>query len=540
MGEGEAGMTQRLIKTVFLALAVLAALPAARAESVLRVAMTVSDVPLTTGNPDQGAEGMLMVGYNLYDALVNWDLSRADVVAPLTPGLATEWHVDPADNKKWLFSLRQGVMFHDGSAFDADAVVWNFDKILNDKAPQYDAKQAGQARGRIPTVAGYRKLDAGTVEISTSVPDAFLPYQVTWILFSSPAQYEKLGRSWDKFASEPSGTGPFKAVKFAPRERLEMVPNQAYWDPKRVPKLDRLIVMPVPEASARTAALRSGQVDWIEAPAPDAIPSMRQAGFEIVTNAYPHAWVYDFSKIEGSPFADVRVRKAANLAVNREGLKQLLGGLALPARGIVTPNSPWFGAPSFDVKYDPDAAKALMKEAGYGPDKPLAVTVVMAANGSGQMQPQPMNEYIQENLAAVGIKVELEAVDWSNMLSRWRSGARAEANKGVGAVQTNMIVQDPITPIVRFADSRLVAPKGVNFGEFKDPETDALIDRARLSFDIAEQNRLLGQIHARLVDQASFLFVVHDVSPRAISPKVKDYVQAQSWYQDFTRVRMAP
>jgi peptide/nickel transport system substrate-binding protein len=540
MGEGEAGMTQRLIKTVFLALAVLAALPAARAESVLRVAMTVSDVPLTTGNPDQGAEGMLMVGYNLYDALVNWDLSRADVVAPLTPGLATEWHVDPADNKKWLFSLRQGVMFHDGSAFDADAVVWNFDKILNDKAPQYDAKQAGQARGRIPTVAGYRKLDAGTVEISTSVPDAFLPYQVTWILFSSPAQYEKLGRSWDKFASEPSGTGPFKAVKFAPRERLEMVPNQAYWDPKRVPKLDRLIVMPVPEASARTAALRSGQVDWIEAPAPDAIPSMRQAGFEIVTNAYPHAWVYDFSKIEGSPFADVRVRKAANLAVNREGLKQLLGGLALPARGIVTPNSPWFGAPSFDVKYDPDAAKALMKEAGYGPDKPLAATVVMAANGSGQMQPQPMNEYIQENLAAVGIKVELEAVDWSNMLSRWRSGARAEANKGVGAVQTNMIVQDPFTAIVRFADSRLVAPKGVNFGEFKDPETDALIDRARLSFDIAEQNRLLGQIHARLVDQASFLFVVHDVSPRAISPKVKDYVQAQSWYQDFTRVRMAP
>jgi ABC-type transport system substrate-binding protein len=533
-------MTHRLIKTMILALCTLAALPTARAESVLRVAMTVSDVPLTTGNPDQGAEGMLMVGYNLYDALVNWDLSRADVVAPLTPGLSTGWHVDPADNKKWIFALRQGVKFHDGSAFDADAVVWNFDKILNDKAPQYDAKQAGQARGRIPTVAGYRKLDDTTIEIATTVPDAFLPYQLSWILFSSPAQYEKLGRSWEKFASEPSGTGPWKAVKFAPRERLEMAPNSNYWDPARVPKLDRLIVIPVPEASARTAALRSGQVDWIEAPAPDAVPSLRQAGFEIVTNSYPHAWTYDFSKIEGSPFADLRVRKAANLAVNREGLKQLLGGLALPAKGMVTPNSPWFGTPSFDVKYDPEAAKALMKEAGYGPDKPLVVKVVMAANGSGQMQPQPMNEYIQENLAAVGFKVELEAVDWSNMLSRWRAGARAETNKGVGAVQTNMIVQDPFTAIVRFADSRLVAPKGVNFGEFKDQEADALIDRARLTFDIPEQNRLLGQIHARLVDQAAFLFVVHDVSPRAISPKVKDYVQAQSWYQDFTRIRMAP
>jgi peptide/nickel transport system substrate-binding protein len=164
----------------------------------------------------------------------------------------------------------------------------------------------------------------------------------------------------------------------------------------------------------------------------------------------------------------------------------------------------------------------------------------MAANGSGQMQPQPMNEYIQENLAEVGIKVELEAIDWSTMLSRWRSGARAEANKGVAAVQTNMIVQDPFTAIVRFADSRLVAPKGVNFGEFKDPEVDALIDRARTTFEIAEQDRLLGAIHAKLVDQAAFLFVVHDVSPRALSPKVKGYVQAQSWYQDFTRVTVAP
>jgi ABC-type transport system substrate-binding protein len=207
---------------------------------------------------------------------------------------------------------------------------------------------------------------------------------------------------------------------------------------------------------------------------------------------------------------------------------------------MVTPNSPWFGKPAFDIAYDPAAAKKLMAEAGYSPEKPLTVKVVMAANGSGQMQPQPMNEYIQENLAAVGIKVELDTVDWSTMLSRWRSGARADANKGTAAVQTNMIVQDPFTAIVRFADSRLVAPKGVNFGEFKDAEADALIDKARTTFDIAEQDKLLAQVHARMVDQASFLFVVHDVSPRAIAPKVKGYIQAQSWYQDFTRIELAP
>lgn len=532
-------MPPHLIRSLlFGAACALAVSAAARAESVLRVAMTASDVPLTTGNPDQGAEGMLMVGYNLYDALINWDLSRDDRVAPLRPGLATAWKVDPADNKKWLFTLRRGVTFHDGSAFTADAVVWNFEKLLNKESPQYDAKQASQTLLRIPSVVGARKIDADTVEIDTNMPDAFLPYQLTWVLFSSPAQFEKLGRSWERFAGEPSGTGPWKALRLTPRERLEMVRNDKYWDAERIPKLDKLIVVPVPEPSARTAALRSGQVDWIEAPAPDAIPSIRQAGFQIVTNSYPHVWVYDFSRIEGSPFADIRIRKAANLAVNREGLKQLLGGLALPAKGMVTPNSPWFGKPSFDITYDPAAAKRLLAEAGYGPDKPLVVKILMAASGSGQMQPQPMNEYIQENLADVGIKMELEVVDWSNLLGRWRSGTRAEANKGLAGVQTNMIVQDPFTAIVRFVDSRLIAPKGVNFGEFKDPAVDALIDRARLAFDAAEQDRLLGEIHAKMVDQAAFLYVVHDVSPRAISPKVKGYVQAQSWYQDFTRISM--
>jgi peptide/nickel transport system substrate-binding protein len=116
------------------------AIGAARGESTLRIGMTAADIPQTTGIPDQGGEGYRFIGYQLYDALVNWDLSRADVVAPLTPGLATEWHSDPADPKKWIFKLRQGVKFHDGSPFDADAVIWNLDKVLKEDAPQYDPR----------------------------------------------------------------------------------------------------------------------------------------------------------------------------------------------------------------------------------------------------------------------------------------------------------------------------------------------------------------------------------------------------------------
>jgi peptide/nickel transport system substrate-binding protein len=100
------------------------------------------------------------------------------------------------------------VKFHDGSAFDADAVVWNFEKVLNPQAPHFDNRQAAQVRPRLPSVAAWRKLDAMTVEVTTKAVDSFFPYQMLWFLISSPAQYEKLGRNWDRFAQEPPAPVP--------------------------------------------------------------------------------------------------------------------------------------------------------------------------------------------------------------------------------------------------------------------------------------------------------------------------------------------
>jgi ABC-type transport system substrate-binding protein len=336
----------------------IAASPA-QAQGTLRIAMTASDIPLTTGQTDQGGEGMRFMGYTLYDALINWDLSSATKPSVLVPGLATTWGVDEGDatKTKWLFKLREGVKFHDGSDFTADAVVWNLDKIIKKDSPQFDARQSGQGLTRIPAVAGYRAIDKYTVEISTKAPDATLPYQIAWIMMSSPAQWEKLNKSWDAFARMPSGTGPWKLDKFVPRERAELVANKDYWDKARVPKLDRLVLLPLPEANARVAALRSGQVDWVEAPPPDAIPSLKSAGFQIVTNAYPHNWTWHLSRAEGSPWNDVRVRKAANLAVDREGMKELLSGLMIPAQGFFPPGHQWFGNPTFKLKHDVAAAK---------------------------------------------------------------------------------------------------------------------------------------------------------------------------------------
>ncbi len=224
--------------------------------------------------------------------------------------------MDATDKNKWIFKIREGVKFHDGSTLTAAAVVWNFDKLLKQDAPQFDQRQASQGRSRIPAVASYRAIDDLTLEITTRAPDATLPYQLAWIGISSPAQWEKVGKNWQEFAKTPSGTGPWKLAALTPRERAELVPNKEYWDKARVPKLDKMILIPLPEPNSRVAALRSGQVDWIEAPAPDAVPSLKAAGMQIVTNAYPHNWTWHLSRVEGSPWNDVRVRQAANLAVD--------------------------------------------------------------------------------------------------------------------------------------------------------------------------------------------------------------------------------
>ena len=510
----------------------------AHAESIVRYGISMSDIPLTTGQPDRGAGAYQFTGYTLYDPLVAWEMDIADRPGKLIPGLATKWEVDPANQTKWRFTLRDGVKFHDGSAFNADAVIWNFDKVMDEKSPQYDKRQSAQVKPRLPSVASYRKIDDMTVEVTTKEVDSLFPYQMLWFLVSSPAQFEKLGNDWNKFASTPSGTGPFKLDRLVPRERAELVKNPDYWDKKRLPKADRLILIPMPEALSRTNALLAGQVDIIETPAPDAVAQLKSAGMRIVDNVTPHVWNYHLSVLPGSPWTDVRLRKALNLAIDRDGIVNLMNGLAKSAKGQIDPSSPWFGKPTFDVKYDPEAAKKLVAEAGFSPQKPLKTTFVIAQGGTGQMLSLPMNEYIQQNLKDIGIEIDFKVVELEALYAHWRKGAKDEMNAGITSNNIAYVTSDPLYAFVRFFHSGQAAPVGVNWGFYNNPKVDALIDEAKRTFDPVKQDELMAQAHALIVDDAVLVWVVHDTNPHALSPKVKKFVQAQHWFQDLTTIGM--
>ena len=322
------------------AISVASALAAASrgwAAGTLIVGMTAGDIPVVTGNPDQGFEGYRFVGYNLYDALLLWDLSKADKASEIKPGLATSWEIDPSDHKRWIIHLRRGVKYHDGCEFKADDVVWNYQYRMDQKAPYFLAQQFAYSRTWLTNIKSVTKLDDYTVAFENNFVESLFPYSLSYVMMVSQCRAKELNYDWAQYALHPSGTGPYKFDRFVPHQRLELVPNTAYWDKARIPKHDRLVLIPMPEASTRTAALLTGQVDWIEAPSPDAITRLKSAGMKIVTNVYPHDWPYLLNFTRG-PFMDLRVRQAANYAINRQDVVDLLGGTAIPEHDVVPPS----------------------------------------------------------------------------------------------------------------------------------------------------------------------------------------------------------
>jgi peptide/nickel transport system substrate-binding protein len=533
-------IVHRLIGTLALAGSLLTLQPVSAEETALRIAMTAADIPTTTGMPNNGFEGMRFLGYPIFEGLVLWDLAGAEHLASLRPGLAETWEQSADDKKTWIFHLRRGMTFHDGSAFNADAVIWNLDRYFKNDSPQFEPPAAGISRARVPLMDSYKKLDDDTVLITTKTPASYFPYMAVYLLFTSPASFEKAGKDWAKVATLPAaGTGPFKIVKVAPRQSVELAKWDGYWDAARTAKVDTVVLMPIPEATARLAALRAGQVDWIEVPPPDAIPSLKAAGFTITTGSYPHVWPWLYNiGAANSPLKDVKVRQALNYCVDRAGLVALLNDTAEASVGWLKASDPNFGNPVNRYTFDAAKGKALLAQAGYGAAKPLSFKVMISTSGSGQMLPLPMNEFLQQNLKeACGVEVEFEVVEWQVLLTTARSTPDSLNLRNAMALNVSSPSSD-VGVMARYFSSANFAPNGFNFEQWKDDAFDASLKTLAEATDRQTIADAYRAAHERLVDNPPWLYIVHDLNPRAMSTKVKGFVSPQSWFVDLTLVSM--
>jgi peptide/nickel transport system substrate-binding protein len=494
------------------------------AAGTLIIGMTASDIPLldTGMSQNEGYEGIRFVGNQLYDGLTKFDLKQGTEIPKIIPDLAASWEPN-ATGDQWTFHLRPGVKFHDGTPWDADAAMFNLQRYWDKNSPQYYPELNAQAGLSITGFKALKKIDDMTIEIDTKGPWSYLPVDLATVYFGSPTAIKKAG-SDKAFAEHPVGTGPFKFVSVTRGQQLVYEANKDYWG--GAPKIDKVVLRPIPDPTARTAALRAGEVNWIEVPPPDDVPGLKADGFQVLTNSYDHIWpwVFDMSK---KPWNDVRVRQAANYAIDRQSLvDKVLKGTAEPALQA-SPKANASYRPANDIYgFDPAKAKALLAEAGY--PNGFTTTLSYPTSGSGNMIPGPMNEALQQNLAAVGIKVDLKPVEWASMLTDFFVG---KIPGGADMLNISLSYQQEGFWAMWFGTGATL-----NTGHYSNPQVDELFTKAKSELDGQKRSDLYAQASAIVTKDAPWLFVVDDKNPRALAPNVKGFIEPKSWFADLTTI----
>jgi peptide/nickel transport system substrate-binding protein len=500
--------------------------PASAASSnggTLIIGMTAGNIPnldtLLAGL--QGYEGDRFVGNSLYDGLTRFNLLQSTKVPGVIPDLATSW-TSNSTATVWTFNLRSGVTFQDGTPFNADAVIFNFDRDFNPSFTYYSSAVAAQAATLTSGIQSYTKINDSTIQLTTKTPDSHLPSDLTTLYFASPTAVEHEGNLG--FGLKPVGTGPFKFISETTGQQLVLGPNNSYW--AGAPKLAKLILKPIPDPTARLAALRSGEVNWIEYPTPDDISSLKASGYQIKQNSYDHIWPWIFDTTQ-APWNNVKVRQAANYAINRQAMSaSLLHNTATPAYQLIPPANAAYSAKNFAYSYDPKKAKQLLKEAGY--PNGFSTTVSYPTSGSGNMIPEPMNVELQSDLAAVGIHINLQPMEWATMLTQFETG---KVPGGATATNISLTFQQEA-----FWEYEFLGGSPINISHYDNPTVNALLTQAQSVTNTVARNKLYTQAGNIITQDAPWLFVVNDENPRALAPSVHGFIEPKSWFVNLTTV----
>jgi peptide/nickel transport system substrate-binding protein len=464
-----------------------------------------------------GYEGQRLIGNLIYEGLTKRDVSNPNKPAGVGAALAKSWDISP-DGLTYTFHLQKNVKFTDGTSFNADAVLYNIHRYMDKNDPHYNPALITYY-AVLAYVKDVTKVNNLTVKFTLNKPFAYFLSDLYNVYFASPTSLNKYGSAGQ--AKHPVGTGPFKFKSETANQSLTLVKNADYWGD--VPKLSQITVDLIPDPAARTAALRSGRVDWIEDVTPDDISSLKSSGFVETQNSFDWEWSWQLMTTV-APMNDIRVREAMNFAIDRKAIADdLLHGTATPAYQAMAPASLYYDKANNIYDYDPAKAKELLTEAGY--PNGISIEVGYITAGSGSMQAQAMNEALQAQLAKVNIKVTLVPVDFSSMYAKLGAG-----NTGWAAANQAFSLEQPSS-----WNGFWMGCSGNLFG-YCDKDVDSLYAKALVTTDDAARTKLLTQVGADVTKDAAWMFVVNDTAPRAMSSKVKGYVQPKSWWINFNKV----
>ncbi len=452
------------------------------------------------------------ININLYDGLVRYEADSLDV----EPALATDWEISD-DGTLYTFELRDDVEFHDGSPFDAEAVKFNFDRMLDESHPYHDTGPFPLAEQFFGQIAEVRVVDDHTVEFE--LESAYSPFMANLAyptgLLISPTAVEEHG---EDVGRNPVGTGPYTFAEWQGNEHVTLERNPDYWDGP--PEVAGVVFRPITESQTRVNELASGGADLIVEVPPDDVAALRDDPDVVVgEQAGPHVWFLILNLAE-EPFDDVRMRRAVNMAIDKEAIvNDVLQGTATVADG---PIAEAFGDaynPDLDAyPYDPDAARDLIEEAGYGDG--VDVTFYVTEGGSGMLDPVPMGEAMQADLREVGINASISTFEWNSFLDEVNAGIEGKADMAQMAWMTS----DPDTlPFLTLRTGAWPDEGGFNSGYYSNERVDELIESAQVEVDDDARNAMYHEMQELVVEDAPWVFVASWKQNVAMSPEVEGF-----------------
>lgn len=442
------------------------------------------------------------IAFNIYEGLV-----KAAPDGSIAPALAAEWDISP-DGRQYTFTLREGVKFHNGRELTADDVVYCLTRLadpeISPKSRDYTDVESIEASGN-------------QVIITLAKPNAvFLALLTEFGASIYPREAEA------QLSNQPLGTGPFVLTAWEPNNSLTLTKFEQYWNPQ-LPKLNKVTLNITPEPTTMVNSLLTGHVDLIPRLEPDYLHQVEnKPDLQIIDSPMN---LVQLMAINNSvpPFDDIRVRQALNYAVNREeiiegagwGKGTAIGSNLTPAMGS------WYKDLTGMYPYNPQKAKELLAEAGY--PQGFSATLHLPA-------PYPLHrntgEIIANQLAAVGIQLKIEVIEWGT----WLEQVNANRNYELTVVGFTGRL-DPHTMLNRYQSQ-----SGRNISYFNNPEYDELLVQGLAETDPAARVEIYQQLQTILAQEASNVYIMDPSQIAVMGKDIQGWANYPVYVLDLSRL----
>lgn len=417
------------------------------------------------------------IAFSLYDSLMRWDESTQTVVPQLAESLET------TDHQTWTMTLRDGVQFSDGTPVDADAVIFNIERL------QEATSSFGNAAAAL--ITSMEAPDAHTVVFTLAevLPHFDVNFTNRLAYIASPTAIEASG---EDFGRTPVGAGPFVLDEWVVDDHLTLVRNPGYWNAPR-PYLDSITVRAMPDSTQRLNLLTAGQADMTYATEGRFISTLTEQGFVFTTVALNGGEGLPFNTSR-PPFDDPEMRRAVGLAINPEDFNNAVyDGQANIGRTLFSADSPFFDGTTEPVAYDPDEAKRIFDEYRERTGEDITVTYASFQSASSQA----VGQFLQAVLGEYGVEVVLDVADTSTTAGKVFAGEYDISNWGLN------IGGEPEPQLSQFFQTG----SSNNIMRFSDPEMDAALQAAASEVDPAARAEHYAIVERVFNEQVPFLLL---------------------------------